>query len=363
MKRRWLQGSASGWFSAEATAEKLDISPTTLRNWAKGCPYLGGSPFKPAKIAGPLGRSLYRWSQSQIDDLLRRQSLPPNDDDSVYSIEKTVELTGLRLGILQSKRGRESLGLVAAKRPVHVPYRGEKRAGTNQIQHVTAFTRRSVDAFLQSNPPNVRPRGTMTVAEAMNALRLNRSTVLRWIERGILRATPGHRVTKEGPTGYLIEKTSVDVASKAQRKHGKAINAQTAQWQLDLRKPHGGERATPSTFQSAPSAAGGPSPSSPSESAQDPGTIWAHGSGAYSIGGSEPYSLSNQMDEVLQLFMRDRTALTGKQIRAACGCSNPSKVISDLKKVHGGRFASGIRTPGTQGKDGGFFIRVCQFSG
>lgn len=84
--------------------------------------------------------------------------------------------------------------------------------------------------------------------------------------------------------------------------------------------------------------------------------IWHHGGRSYSSDGANPVTVTHEEGRVLQAFLRAGRSLETRELEDG-GVTNVARVVGQLLRRYGGRFAPAIRTPkGVKG--GGYFIRV-----
>jgi hypothetical protein len=93
----------------------------------------------------------------------------------------------------------------------------------------------------------------------------------------------------------------------------------------------------------------------------DADTIISHGEGRYSVGGSDPVTVTASENLVLQAFI-NRGTLNGSALKRLTGTPNydnddAPKVLRKLRTKYGKRFAPAITLPGSKGK-GGYQVRI-----
>ena len=87
-------------------------------------------------------------------------------------------------------------------------------------------------------------------------------------------------------------------------------------------------------------------------------TIWYHGGRGYSIDGVTPYAVTLEESELLQVFMKTRTAMETCELERLAGVTNVSQLAKRLVSKYGGVFKPAARLPGDD-RGAGFFFRVC----
>ncbi len=200
----------------------LDVAKPTLRRWTdQGCPYLqGGRLSTTTRRRGET--DIRYWFQAELEAIRRiREKFPRTAaGDDVYTVEQTIELTGLSRKTLRNVRKRKRLGLAAVQR---VSVAGTNQPGSwERTRTRVSFTKRSVDAFVSSHPIPTIPVGMMTAADAQERLGVDRKTVNIYLNGGLLRGRPGQSVpTPTGvKVGWLVDAESVNEAAAIIRKHG-----------------------------------------------------------------------------------------------------------------------------------------------
>jgi hypothetical protein len=85
-------------------------------------------------------------------------------------------------------------------------------------------------------------------------------------------------------------------------------------------------------------------------------SIWQVSGKAYRVGNSEPYSVSDREDAILQAFAR-HPAMTDQQLQERSGYPDAAKLLRALITKYGGVFAPAIRIPGKKAA-GGYYAEV-----
>jgi hypothetical protein len=89
----------------------------------------------------------------------------------------------------------------------------------------------------------------------------------------------------------------------------------------------------------------------------EPPTIWDHGDLKYSRDKRNPYIVTEEEDNLLQVFLDNPTAMTKCELENESGVTNVSRVLRRLVKSYDGQFADAIRMPGKKCA-GGYLIHV-----
>jgi hypothetical protein len=86
-------------------------------------------------------------------------------------------------------------------------------------------------------------------------------------------------------------------------------------------------------------------------------TIWFHAERQYSIDGKTPMKVSEELDNVLQVFLESQLAMDSTDIENNSGVNNASRAMSNLVAFSNGIFKSAVRIP-TGKSQGGYYVRV-----
>ena len=98
--------------------------------------------------------------------------------------------------------------------------------------------------------------------------------------------------------------------------------------------------------------------SEPTEAPKDTPTIWDHGNGTYSIDGCDPIPVSDEEDNILQVFLKDDKRMLTGELQKRSGVTNVSRVVGEIARKYNKRFSRAIEFPKPKKKRPGYYIRV-----
>jgi hypothetical protein len=88
-----------------------------------------------------------------------------------------------------------------------------------------------------------------------------------------------------------------------------------------------------------------------------PPIIWSHGKGSYSRDKLDQFTVSDEFDKILQLFLKEPKAMQTEYIQGEAAVANVAKTFAAMKSWNNGILSSAIRAPDGV-KNAGYFVRV-----
>lgn len=208
-----------GFVRRKVALEVLGVSKKTLFRWTNGkCEHLGGGSLRTIRRQVSGDRWAQFWSLRELTRvrLIRKGTPRVTTEEDVYTLAKTIELTGIPEGRLRRMKERHHpLGLEARYKRVLAARRPTGWA--ERMRNQLAFTRQSVDSYLSRVGRPCIPPGKMTSDQAADELKVSRPTVCRWVKDGLLRGEGGCRTRIGVRPALLIEKASVNEAKEVMR--------------------------------------------------------------------------------------------------------------------------------------------------
>jgi hypothetical protein len=87
--------------------------------------------------------------------------------------------------------------------------------------------------------------------------------------------------------------------------------------------------------------------------------IWSHGKGSYSRDKTNQFTVSDEFDRVLRLFLKEPLAMQTDYIQGEAAVTNVAKTFSAMQAWNNGILATAIRTPDGV-KCSEYFVRVLE---
>jgi hypothetical protein len=201
-----------GMIATVEAVERFGWSQNNLRTWRANCPYLGRGLATVTKKG--FGRKFVFWSVADLEKLNRsRDTIPADTNDSTISATEAAEKTGLSLkNVLKNKKRRKALGLAATYR--------RRASGKSGGQAELRFSKESVDRYAADHPRPTFPAGKLTTEHAAQIIGCGRTSVLRWLNSGVLKGSLRKATTRAGMPVWSVDPESVDGVAAIARKIG-----------------------------------------------------------------------------------------------------------------------------------------------
>jgi hypothetical protein len=240
LKSRWkndetIPRRGEEWVRGSYVQRELGISETMREYWdANGWPILHGN--RPRSIQA---NGFIYYAKAQVDGELKSklEALPsgiPTDHPSLFSEEKTSQLTDLSVDILRHKDFRERhLGLVTEHFLARIDetWLGEPR---KRCMWLTGYTKSSVRDFLERRDGCILPARTISLQDLVCRLRkslrckVTAGTLIKWCREKLLDSQLEAYLTETGVrTGWIVAEESAASAKIVLRECGWETHAAT----------------------------------------------------------------------------------------------------------------------------------------
>lgn len=244
-KNEIIRDRGEEWARGKYVERELGISKTMREYWdEKGWPILGGK--QPRKYKDDDDGITY-YAKTQVDGDLKSkiEAIPPGippDHPTLYSEEKTAELTKLSRDMLRHEDVKERHALVTEPflARIDVNVRGTL---CKKLVWMTGYTKASVRDYLQRRDARILPKGTVSLQALVRGLRgtspkctITHGTVIDWCREKLLDSELEYYLQTETAVrpGWIISEESAAEAKAVLRKCGWDTGAA----KLELRNLH-----------------------------------------------------------------------------------------------------------------------------